>query len=189
MRSQFSSHNLFFCTILYLELLRHADIGGFQRKTTCYGGRNAASQVLASTAVENSITGTHTSKVFFAFQCISVLQYWFHEINVKILAVKLHISTIFCVIFSSVITHIVEKKFKLVLFFTRLFRGGEWRAYKIKPVLFLDAVCLHAAIKLLHIRKEKRNYIKSFLKISRKIITKPFSFIKFSHFLILFYTI
>ena len=33
------------------------------------------------------------------------------------------------------------------------------REYKIKPVLFLYAVCLLAAIKILHVRKEKINYI------------------------------
>ena len=50
---------------------------------------------------------------------------------------------------------IVEKNLKLLLFFTGLFRGGELRAYKIKPVLFLYAVGLEAAKKTLHKRKEK----------------------------------
>ena len=34
---------------------------------------------------------------------------------------------------------IVEKKLKLVLFFTGLCRRGELRAYKIKTILFLNA--------------------------------------------------
>ena len=41
-------------------------------------------------------------------------------------------------------------------YFTRLFRGGGLRAYKIKPVLFLYAVGLLAATKTFHKRKEKR---------------------------------
>ena len=44
---------------------------------------------------------------------------------------------------------------KLVLFFTRLFRGGELRAYKIKPVLFHYAVGFLAATKTLHKTNEK----------------------------------
>ena len=43
-----------------------------------------------------------------------------------------------------------------IFFFFRLFRGGELKAYKIKPVLFLYAVGLLAATKTLHKRKEKR---------------------------------
>ena len=40
---------------------------------------------------------------------------------------------------------IVEKKFKTCFFFTRLLRGDELRAYRIKPVLFLYAVGFLAA--------------------------------------------
>ena len=40
----------------------------------------------------------------------------------------------------------VEKKSKRV-FFMRLFRGGEFGSYKIKPVLFLFASGLLAATK------------------------------------------
>ena len=51
---------------------------------------------------------------------------------------------------------IVEKKINIFfLFSTRLFRGGEFRAYKIKLVLFLYAVGLLAGKKTLHKRKEK----------------------------------
>ena len=47
----------------------------------------------------------------------------------------------------------------LCYFFTRLFRGGELRAYKIKPVLFY-AVGLLAATKILHKKKgEKKLYL------------------------------
>jgi hypothetical protein len=43
---------------------------------------------------------------------------------------------------------IVEKKFKTCVSFTQLFRRGELRAYKIKPVLLLyAAVGLLAAMK------------------------------------------
>ena len=55
---------------------------------------------------------------------------------------------------------IVEKKFQLVLFFTRLFRGGELRASKINSDLFLYAVSLLAATKILHKRKEKIYYLR-----------------------------
>jgi hypothetical protein len=44
----------------------------------------------------------------------------------------------------------------LCYFFTRLFRGGELRAYKIKPVLFY-AVGLLAATK--YYTKKRRNEI------------------------------
>ena len=51
---------------------------------------------------------------------------------------------------------IKEKKFKhFSKFFMRLFRGGELRADKIKPVLFLYTVGLLAATKTLHKTKEK----------------------------------
>ena len=40
---------------------------------------------------------------------------------------------------------IVENKFKTCFIFTRLFRGGELRAYEMKPVLFLYAVGFLAA--------------------------------------------
>ena len=50
---------------------------------------------------------------------------------------------------------IVEKKFKTCfIFFMQMFRGGELRAYKIKPVSFLYAVGFLAATKTLHKRKE-----------------------------------
>ena len=53
------------------------------------------------------------------------------------------------------IKHIIEKKFKTRFIFMRPFRGGELRAYKIKPVLFFYAIGLVAATKTLHKRKEK----------------------------------
>ena len=34
-------------------------------------------------------------------------------------------------------------------------RGGELRPYKIKPVLFLNAVCLLTATKILHKRRRE----------------------------------
>ena len=47
---------------------------------------------------------------------------------------------------------------KLVLFFTRVFRGGESWVYKIKTVLFLYALGLLVAIKTLFKRNEKHYY-------------------------------
>ena len=52
---------------------------------------------------------------------------------------------------------IVEKNSKLELFFTRLFKRGDLRAYKIKPVLFLNGVGLESVTKTLHKRMEKKN--------------------------------
>ena len=60
--------------------------------------------------------------------------------------------TIFSPIFYSMVSIVA---IKLVLFFTRLFRGGELRAYKIKPVLFHYAVGFLAATKTLHKTNEK----------------------------------
>ena len=54
----------------------------------------------------------------------------------------------------SAIKPIVEKKFK-TFFFKRLFRGPVLSACKQKTVLFFYAVGFLAAIKTLHIRKEK----------------------------------
>ena len=51
----------------------------------------------------------------------------------------------------------VENK-KLVLFFARLFMGGESKAYKIKPALFLFALGLLAATKTLFERNEKLSF-------------------------------
>ena len=84
----------------------------------------------------------------------SILKYWFHKINIRILEYFL---LIFCLIFLiGAIKHIVEKKFKLVLFLMWLFKGSELRAYKMKQVMFLCAVGLLAATKTLHKRKEKK---------------------------------
>ena len=44
----------------------------------------------------------------------------------------------------------IDRNSKLVLFFTRLFRGGKSGAYKIKPGLFLFAFGLTATIKTLY---------------------------------------
>ena len=59
---------------------------------------------------------------------------------------------------------IVEKKFKTCFIFTRLFRGGEVRAYKIKPVLFFYAVPFFGGKKI-YKRKEKRLFNSSFLNV------------------------
>ena len=44
------------------------------------------------------------------------------------------------------------------MFISRVFRGGEFGAYNISPVLFLRAVGFLPATKTLHKRKEKRSY-------------------------------
>ena len=46
---------------------------------------------------------------------------------------------------------IVKKKFQTCIF-SQLLRGGELRAYKIKPVLFLYSVGFLATAKTLHKR-------------------------------------
>ena len=45
---------------------------------------------------------------------------------------------------------LVEKKSQTCFIFPRLFMGGELRAYKINPVLFLYDVGFLAATKILH---------------------------------------
>ena len=69
-----------------------------------------------------------------------------------------------CNIFSHILFNVFNQRYQtysrkeiknLLYFFTRLFRGGVLRAYKIKTVLFPYAVGLVAATKTLHKRKEK----------------------------------
>ena len=49
----------------------------------------------------------------------------------------------------------VEINKKLVLIFVRLFKGGELKSYKIKPVLFLFTLGLLAATKKIFKRNNK----------------------------------
>ena len=53
------------------------------------------------------------------------------------------------------IKHNVKRYLKLVLFFTRLLRGGDPQAYKINPVLFLFVLCFLAATDTLIKTNEK----------------------------------
>ena len=62
----------------------------------------------------------------------------------------------YCLIFLiDAIKPIIEKKLKNCFIFTRLFRGGEFGAYKIKPVSFNFAFGLLAATQTLFKRNEK----------------------------------
>ena len=73
------------------------------------------------------------------------------------------------------VKHNVEKRFhsKLVLFFTRLFRGGKSQAYKIQPVLFLFILCFLAATiffsKLMRNNNTGYIYIIIFYKLHYKL--------------------
>ena len=51
-----------------------------------------------------------------------------------------------------------KRNSKLVLFFTRLLRGGESQAYKIIPVLCLFELCFLAATTTLFKTNEKNKY-------------------------------
>ena len=68
----------------------------------------------------------------------------------------------------------VEKKLKLVLFFARLFREGELKANKIKPVLYLFALGLWRQQKIYS--KETRKHISISLFLS-KVVYKWVQFI------------
>ena len=73
------------------------------------------------------------------------------------------------------IKSIIEKKFNA--FFTRLYRGGEMRAYKIKPVLFLYTLGFLAATKTLQKRKRRKTIVNYFN--TRRISN---SFLNSTHF-------